>query len=161
MKKITKYECEVCHRQCDTEAEANDCEAIGKPNPQDFPIHVIVQFADDSQDIYWGLSFCVDKWKRTGEGYYAHDLHASMWACRDNYAGDSLGKEHCGTDRCYHKISDFYNGASKVRDMKSPHFCRMVNYLRLMNIPVRYWNGKEIVTLSDAQINKIIKRPQL
>ena len=161
MKTITRYKCEICGNEYESEAEAIKCEAKGKPMPKDFSTHVIVQFADDSKDSYWGLSFCVDKWKRSGEGYYAHDIQASMWACRDNYAGDSLGKEHCGSNSSYHKESDFYNEFSKVREMKSPHFCRMVDYLQLMGIPVRYWDGKQIITMSNARVKKITKRSQL
>ncbi len=135
MKKIVTYMCEICHGESRVEKEIVDCEARGRAKAP--PIGLIFGNASetdhrDKKSI--GITFCIAKVYVEG-----HGVDASLWACRDNGAGDSLGKELCGSGGGV----NIYG----IPDMRHPTFKRMVKYLTKENIPITIWDGKEAVTI--------------
>jgi hypothetical protein len=78
-------------------------------------------------ELYNGITFAVATSVMNG-----HYLQGSMWATRDNGAGDSLGGERCG------------DGSLRVHGVPNPNhptFKRMVKFLQSQNIPVTVWSG--------------------
>jgi len=126
MKKIIKYECEICRRQFKTECDCKNCEDMGEAPP--YPIGCIYE-----NPFYEDITFAV--------AHNNHDGHAnfgSSWACRDNGYGDSLGVNQCGG------VSLKLNKNNNV-DPTTPHFKRMVKWLRSQSIDITVWDGEKAV----------------
>lgn len=135
MKKIIYYECEICGARERIEEAIKVCEARGLPYIP--PIGLIFGNASeidhrDKKPI--GITFAIAKIYREG-----HGVDAALWACRDNGAGDSLGKELCGSG----------NGLSLygVPNPRHPTFKRMVKYLTKAKVPITIWDGKDAVSI--------------
>lgn len=83
-----QYECEICNSLFSTPKAAKDCESRGLASLP--PVGTI--FGDHRDGAFYShITFAVAKAQNLG-----HELDISAWACRDNGAGDSLGKETCG-----------------------------------------------------------------
>lgn len=133
MKTKTRYECEICHRDFLVEKEAAECEARGVPKLP--PIGLIFGNASeidhrDKKPI--GITFAIAKVYLEG-----HAVDASLWACRNNGAGDSLGTDLCGSGNGLHLYG--------VPDLRHSTFKRMVRYLTKQKIPITIWDGKDAV----------------
>ncbi len=141
MKKIIQYQCEGCGRRFMDEQDALDCEARGEaPN---YPIGCV--FGNHEKDAFYkDITFAVAQKRQSKKGtfdYHHNDL--SLWACRDNGAGDSLGESMCGGA---HSTLSEYDGRI---DFDAPHFKRMIKWLKEQNIPITVWDGKEAVPYVD------------
>lgn len=135
MKKHILYECEICHKKSESISEIERCEAKGVFDLSKFPVGTIVNLG--REDILPNMTFAIaEVWHWPND---PHLGHSALWACRDGNYGDSLGDEKCGGQFLPYKAHN------KVGSTNTPHFKRMVNWLRTQNIPVRVWNGKEAV----------------
>lgn len=142
MKKVIYYECDICGARERIEDAIKACEARGLPFIP--PVGLIFGNASeldgrDKKPI--GITFAIAKIYQQG-----HGVDAAMWACRNNGAGDSLGKELCGSG----------NGLNLygVPDLHHPTFKRMVTFLTKENIPITIWDGKEAVPIETYRIRR-------
>lgn len=129
------YKCEICGSIYETEEACKKCEDRGVPDISSIPLYVITQqdnltFADAKIELY------------SNPG---HLYSVLLWACRGNGAGDSLGSELCGAGGLYDKNKGHLSNYHKVTNLETPEFKRMVQYLVDNDLPVRYWDGKEII----------------
>ena len=139
MKKIVRYQCEICKREFNSEQAALDCEADGLP-PK-YPIGCI--YGDhEPGNFYEGITFAVAS-NRTMK--YSHANYGGSWACRDTgYLGDTLGEQKCGSGTL--RLEKWHSNL----DPEQPSFKRMVTYLKTLNLPLIYvWNGKKPVPLEE------------
>lgn len=110
-----KFRCPVCHRDYSTMAEAQECL---NTKIEILPIGTI--FAKQFNNI----TFCVGSNKDAIDRHY---YNPSLWACRDNGYGDSLGDQFCCSGGVNLKHLDPPN-------QSHPTFIRMVDYLNSKNI---------------------------
>lgn len=131
MKKETDvyYRCEICNNRHATEQAAWDCENQGKPDVGPHLVGLI--FGDNRPDAFYeDCVFALPPKYATDEMIVSgHYLDSSFWACRDNGAGDSLGREFCGGN-----FLVFEPDQMSHIDIEMPAFNRMVNYLRSKEI---------------------------
>jgi len=144
MKTKTIYECEICGKISVNKDSIQRCENKGRFNIESAPKYVMIQ-----QDFYKNITFCVI----TYEKFNNHFGEPILWACRDNGYGDSLGKEKCYRQHLI-KNSEYFSEYDAVKDFKSDHFKRMVKYLRENNLPVQYWDGKEIKLYNELTVSQ-------
>lgn len=132
-KLIQHWECEVCRRRYDEKEEAERCESH---TPVEYPVGCV--FMDDPNGMYGGFCFAVAENDIRG-----HLNSLSLWACRNNGGGDSLGNSMCGGA---HTDLGKY---SRFADPRTPTFQRMINWLQSQNIPVTVWDGERPVPLAE------------
>ena len=145
MKTIIRYQCEICKREYQSEQAALDCEARGLP-PK-YPIGCI--YGDHSEGAFYeGITFAVARNRCNEPGGMGHMNVGSSWACRDMWdigmpiSGDSLGEETCAGHQL--KLGKYHGNL----DPEQPHFKRMVEYLKTLDLPLIYvWDGKKPVPL--------------
>lgn len=126
-----RYVCEICGASYNQEDYAKNCEKRGMG--VEYPIGTI--FGNHSLDaFYTGITFAVAK-----NDTNSHLNYLGLWACRDNGAGDSLGKELCSGGGSLLGL-----GEGKV-NQNHPTFIRMVKYLKSQNIPIHIWDGEKAV----------------
>jgi hypothetical protein len=90
----TWYFCEICGYCYRTAAEAEACEAQGRPVQPPPGILRVCSFY--GRDMAFATSrHCVPKPR-------SHNVRDSYWACRDNGLGDTLGDETCGSVNGWH-----------------------------------------------------------
>lgn len=89
---------------------------------------------DNANGFYGNICFAV-----AGNHLMGHTNLLTMWACRNNGAGDSLGKYTCSGG-----ITTPYPHA-RVCDV----FIRMVNWLKENDIPITVWDGEKAVPLEE------------
>lgn len=127
MKTLTTYECEICGETYDEMKRAIQCEKEGIQEP--FPVGLVF---GNAKGFYKDITFCVAKSKRV-----RHYLVNALWACRDNGAGDSLGKDVCGDGHSTPNL--------ELPDRAHPTFRRMIAYLKKRKIkPLMYQRGKMV-----------------
>ena len=134
MKTIVSYECEICNLRYDNEQEAIKCEA--RPRPSRLPIGLVFNNASDRNEFYFNMTFALAECEID-----RHYRKATLWACRNNGAGDSLGKELCGNG------NEFHLNETDRPDPNHPTFKRLVDWLQTTNIPITVWDGTKIVDL--------------
>ncbi len=136
MKTIIKYRCEICHRDYETVEHAKECEAQGLH--EIYPIGLI--YGNHTKgSLYQNCTFAIAENRP-----HKHWLDCSLWACRDNGHGDSLGGSRCGSGNFTH-LNDYH---AKL-DPDAPHFKRMVAWLESQSIPVTVWDGEKPVPLAE------------
>lgn len=134
MKTITYYECEVCHNRHFTEASALRCEASG--HAPEYQRGTIFNNAA-GRGFFHSITFVVAENNLDG-----HMNHVTLWAFRDNSAGDSLGLDDvCGGTNATNL------GESDKPCQSHPTFRRAVAFLHKHGIKPLVWNGKESVPL--------------
>jgi hypothetical protein len=131
-KKIIQYDCDICKYRFNTWDSAVECEDRG--HGEEYPIGCI--YGDHTPgDMYANITFAVAKNEVTG-----HSNWGSSWACRDTGYGDSLGEETCGSPTltlCYHH---------SYLNPLTPHFKRMVKWLRSQLIDITMWDGEKAIS---------------
>jgi len=132
MKKIDRYQCEICKREYNSEQAALDCESQGPP--EEYPIGCI--YGDHTPgSFYDGITFAV------GSNYHfprSHMNAGGSWACRDyQKCGDSLGKELCGSGSL--SLGKYNCNLNP----EQPSFKRMVNWLKEQHIEITVWDGEK------------------
>lgn len=138
MKKIEYFQCEICKSQFDSFEDAFECEK--KPAPREYPKGLI--FADNRKGAFYEeIIFCVAK--NSVEG---HVNNISLWACRNNKFGDSLGKDMCGSNN-----SATLNENSVHINRNMSEFGRMVKFLKDNGIPITMWNGNKAISLIEEK----------
>lgn len=142
MKKDIRYQCEICERYYASEVGAFECEQQGR---QDLlPVGLIFGRPQSKKDhLDRNLTFCVaDSWNDK------HLRACAMWACRDNGAGDTLGRDLCGPGP-YGQLPGKY----QVPDRSHPTFVRMVAWLKKNKPEVRItvWDGTKPVSLRKTE----------
>jgi len=112
----TRYYCEVCNEHYDCAEAAERCEArplrtlppigcvFGNPKPGEF---------------YADMTFAV-----AAHSQHGHSQRLSLWACRDQGSGDSLGKEVCGNNNAFCGYLD--DGV----DSRHPTYTRLLAWLK-------------------------------
>ncbi len=132
VKKIVLYECPICHLRYDKREWAEDCVARGAG--KEYPIGTI--YGDTRPGAFYeNITLCV------AENRIERHLNAgSSWACRDTGMGDSIGDSMCAGNSLTLGESDHHV------DPSTPHFQRMVKFLRSRQIDIHVWDGKEAVT---------------
>jgi len=96
-------------------------------------------------DFYENITFALAKNRIEG-----HANNMSLWACRDNGAGDSLGEQRCGGGPVPKVESDYGTNI----DVEHPTFKRMVKWLKSQDIFVTVWDGEIAVPLDDFLAEK-------
>lgn len=137
MKKIVRYECEICNCEYENIEDALECEARGLP--VFYPIGTIWGNHNEGS-FYEEITFAVAVNRSVK---HSHSNYGGSWACRDNGAGDTLGKSKCGSGTL--RLTEWHNKLNP----EHPTFKRMVAYLESEGIDVRVWNGKEAVYLEE------------
>ncbi len=141
MKKIVKFQCEICFDIYEEEDTALACENKGLP--EEYPIGCLYGTTNDSDSFYARITFAVAK-NIMGTRNSGHINRGSSWACRDiPGVGDSLGDQRCGTGSL--KLSEYHADL----DLEHPTFKRMVDWLESQDIPVTVWNGKKAIPLEE------------
>lgn len=131
IKTITRYQCEICGGTYSTAKEARGCEAQGI-DPS-YPVGLLSQ---EDKDGFYGPKLAFALAELHPHGHYAT---ASLWACRDNGAGDSLGEYTCGSGNSY-RPEEFREWWLKTPPMK-----RLIAWLRSQNITPMVWvKGKAV-----------------
>jgi len=150
---ITKYQCEICHREYNNKPEAIACEAQGKM-PQLFPIGMI--FGRDAlhEKKNEHMIFAVAGFNQTD--HYGTYL---AWGARDFRAGDNLpdSKEEIKNPRntCGFTIyrideaslSHFLKYEMKEPNQKVPAFERMVKALKKYGVQPKVLKGGEAIEI--------------
>lgn len=127
-----EYQCEICGDRSKEKSKALECEAKGL----DFAYPVGMIFGNHTKEaMYNGITFAIAK-----IAYCGHLNDSALWACRDNGAGDSVGKEMCGNGGFLH-----FNEYQAHLDFNDPTFKRMVKFLNKSKIPITIWDGKKVV----------------
>ena len=140
MKKIIRWKCEICGTTYEKKARALECEEKGPP--EFYPIGCM--YGNHGTDtFYTDITFAVASNVRDGGDDLGHFNVGGSWACRDNGAGDTLGKERCGTT--FLKLSTW----NAKLDPEHPTFKRMVAFLQSQDIPVTVWDGEKAITLME------------
>lgn len=131
MRTITNYECEICGETSGEMKYIIQCESRGIPELP--PIGLIYGSA---KGFYKDITFCIAKTEVAG-----HYVINALWACRDNGAGDNLGKELCGDTSGYGN-----NWRKREPPSKShPTFQRMLKYLKKAKVkPLMLQRGKVV-----------------
>lgn len=125
----TRYECEICERVYDKEKDAIECESQGVQEL--LPVGLIY---GNAKGFYKDITLCIAKSERNG-----HYLDNSLWACRDNGAGDNLGEELCGDSFGYSTQNEVRESPNRAH----PTFRRMIKYLKKNKIkPLMVQRGK-------------------
>ena len=133
MKIITYYECEICRFRYNIPERAQACEA--QSTGPEYPVGTIF---NEASGFYKGITFVIAANQIEG-----HSNRASLWAFRDNHAGDSLGLDDiCGS-----------NNGSVLPDTPAvdslPTFTRAVQFLRKHKMVPLVWDGKRALTLKE------------
>ena len=132
--KIILYQCDICklkYYDDDAEIDAHQCEARGPGKT--YPIGCI--YGNHGEDaMYNGITFAVARNKIEG-----HANWGSNWACRDTGYGDSLGENKCGGSSLWMTKSECNVNPH------TPHFKRMIKYLRDNMIDITVWDGMKPV----------------
>lgn len=138
MRTIIRYECDIC-RSIHVEREhAEACEAKGRPDLTQYPQGLI--HGDASKGFYEGITFVVANVKVARDN--PHWIDGSLWAFRDNSAGDSLGLDDlCGPS------GYFSLDKHDIPCRQHPTFARAVAFLKKHNITPTVWDGKKAVKL--------------
>lgn len=136
MKRIVEYQCEICRSRYDLEQLALNCEARGPGNVNPYPLGLI--FMLGHEEITFAIARC--------SVHRPHYTMTSMWATRDNGAGDNFAEVRCGGEL------DLVLEAWHKANPEQPTFKRMVDWLRSMKYPVRYWDGTKIIELEKGEI---------
>ncbi len=129
----TIYQCEICGRQYESRGEAERCENSGRPAvscPARPDVHRPLRPAQHL---------------RREESYVCvtpHVYRAIVWACTPT----ATCSGRTGLRTASALSLDLCNAAN--RDL--PSFARMAEYQGSQPLPVRYWNGQQIVTLEAA-----------
>jgi hypothetical protein len=110
-----KYRCPICRRDYDSRENAQAC--LDKQVPKLLPIGTVFSMGD----FYSGITFCIASNEKAIDRHY---YEPSLWACRNNGCGDSLGNDHCG--------GNFSNVQPPIQTL--PTFKRMIDYLKSVNI---------------------------
>jgi len=127
------FECEICRKRYDRPEDAFACESTITPV---YPVGMI--FGDHRKgSMYYNITFAIGKIH-----ICSHSNYSGLWACRDNGAGDTLGKELCGNNDVRMKPNDAPNPSH-------PTFKRMVKKLKSQGIKITVWDGKNVVSLKD------------
>lgn len=136
MKTHVSYECEICRMRYRSAESAAECEARGRATP--VPVGLL---HIEPADGFYGekLAFAVAECHLDGHGRYA-----SLWACRDNGAGDSLGKDQCGNGNSYHP-EEFH-----PEYLERPPVKRLLAWMDAEGIEPLVFVGGEIKKLRDA-----------
>lgn len=131
-----RYRCEICGSTYNDKVDAFECESRGEAVM--YPIGLI--HGNHSKDsMYSDITFAIAELSACG-----HANDSSKWACRDNGAGDSLGKQMCGNGNSVH-----LNKYDAKLNPDHPTFKRMVNWLKENKIPITVWDGEKPISLSD------------
>ncbi len=133
MKTRTEYQCEGCDRWYSSAVSAAHCESRGVPPP--WPVGLL--YVEPTGGFYGDkLAFAVaESWV---EGHIAD---ASLWACRDTPAGDSLGENKC-------KSGNFFTPCKfDPSCLDRPPVQRLVSWLRAKGITPLVWDGGKAVPL--------------
>lgn len=139
MKMIILYKCEICGYMSRNKKEVEKCELRGYG--KEYPIGCI--YGNHSENsFYKDITFAVAK-NRTKKSHFNFGY---SWACRDNGAGDSIGKNMCGGGGLYLSKS---NGKL---NFNHPTFKRMVMFLKYKNIPITIWDGEKAVKFDENEI---------
>lgn len=129
--KIVQYECPICNMRYDKREWADEC--LAKGAGKFYPVGTI--YGDHRPGAFYeDITLCVAENKIERHGNFG-----SSWACRDNGMGDSLGDQMCAGNSLTLTKSD------KHVDPGSPHFLRMMKFLRDRQIEIRVWDGEEPV----------------
>ena len=134
--KIVSYQCDICKYTFDTLAQAKNCEARGKFSKDTYPVGLL--HAD--LDFYPGCAFALAE-------LHCEDAHyavASLWACRDNGYGDSLGEEKCGNSNSY--VPEPF----QRKWLKEPPMKRLIAWLRSQKITPMVWVKGKAIPLHEA-----------
>ncbi len=132
VKTLVSYQCGICGREYNKMKDATECESKGIPK---FPPVGLV--FGNAKGFYKDITFCIAKVTREG-----HFVDTSLWACRDNGAGDSLGKNLCGGGSASYG-EDWQKLESPSRS--HPTFRRMIRYLKKNKIkPLMLQRGKAV-----------------
>ena len=135
MKITTRYECEICGLMFDNAPQALTCEARGRGDASPYPRGLIFNSAASRGNFYKRITFVVCE--AHGD---RHRVAASLWAFRDNGAGDSLGlTDTCGDSNSF----ELFKG--DVPSPEHPTFARAVAFLKRHKIPAYIWDGKKAV----------------
>lgn len=136
------YQCEICNRKYDVEADAIQCEMQGVLSESEhYPVGMILADKDDYH--YGNITFALAKYDEV----HGHDTRYVLWACR-GAGNDSLGSQMCGSSNGhYHRRLKKEHRCNP--DVNSVHFKRMVAYLESENIPVTIWDGTRPVPLAE------------
>lgn len=136
MKIVTEYQCEICGYKYDREEAAYRCEDRGPG--REYPIGCI--YGDHrAGSIYKDITFAVAENSVEVGTFTGHMNQGSSWACRDNGAGDSLGVSKCGG------YSLHLGKSAHNVDPSTPHFIRMMHWLRKNQIEITVWDGEKAV----------------
>lgn len=130
-----QYQCEICNDKYENIRSAITCENQGV-GPT-YPIGMV--FGNHRKNsMYKRITFSIAKVLYSG-----HHNDSALWACRDmkNFfeKNDSLGNDMCGGGFVNLNKSD------SNLNFKSPHFKRMVAYLKENKIPITIWNGEKAI----------------
>lgn len=139
MKKIVRYQCEICNVKYKEKSSALACEDKGLG--EEYPIGCLWG-NHDPDAFYTDITFAVAS-NIVKVWHLGHFNAGSSWACRDNGSGDTLGDSKCGTT-----FLDLNSYSAKL-DPEHPTFKRMVDWLESQNIPVTVWDGKKAVPLEE------------
>lgn len=140
---IIEYKCSICGSRYSTLDGAEKCESQGKPDFAKAPVGLIVA----GSGMYSKIIFAIMGIHLLNE----HTYEFTLWACRDNGAGDSVGTECCSGNGCTVRPYDenLRNSYSEPPNTELPAFRRMVCFLKVAGIDPTVWTGKEAVGLSD------------
>jgi hypothetical protein len=129
--KIELYQCDICKMRWDDLKSAMNCAARG-PAPE-YPIGCI--YGDSREgSMYSEITFAVATNRLEG-----HANTGASWACRDSGYGDSLGESMCSGPSLH------LTESHKHVDPSTPHFIRMVGWLRSQRQNITVWDGKKWV----------------
>ena len=139
MKKIVKYQCEICFQVWEEKKNAEDCEARGLP--EEYPIGCLYGTTNEPDSFYARITFAVAR-NIMGTRMSGHMNMGSSWACRDiPGVGDTLGNLRCGSGSL--SLSDY----DANLDPEHPTFKRMVDWLQSQDIPVTVCDGEKAISL--------------
>lgn len=136
---ITWYECEVCRQQYITQEDAERCESRGREKP--LPRGLLYGAPANPKSFYADIAFAIAN--STDDG--GHFINSAMWACRNNNAGDSLGKDLCGPGP--ERLE--YVKAPTKKDLKHSATIRLVRWMLAHKVvPLVHTGGGRVVPLT-------------
>ena len=144
MKTIIQYECEICKRRSEYKEAIEGCEVRGKANLTKYPVGMIF-------GGYENMTFITAEFNLSA--YSPHCLDASLWACRDNGAGDNVDDgEYCGN------LNEFV--PFDPPNPNHPTFVRLVKKMKEIHptIPLTVWDGKKIVPINEFLKKSHVKK---
>lgn len=142
---ITLYACDICRREYGTHEGAAGCELRGIAPVGEARRGVLLGTPEVAGAFYENLTFAIAE--DHGDLSDPHYSSVSLWAARNNGAGDSLGSEKCGSGGG----AGLQGGRPSIsrEGLTHPTAVRLIAWLREEGIPPRVWNGSAIVSLEE------------